>query len=390
MASLTLTTGLEIVTGTSATEGQAKFTIDTTNVPKVEIWERTIPFPPPGPMPLPPAFTSGGVFANMTFLSRNVPLAHLYQVRLYREGEGNAAGDGNVLDQLNFPCVLKDGGRTNFLTRCADKPQLDITAGGTFVSLAFAANTLTMARAQLSRREPQFSTDNLPTFQARSAVATAHSASTGPKLLHKLVLSDEQMLPGDQFFFVILVWDATGKWDFVWHPDAIAPSAPPIAPSAAPQKITTKQRLIDVRLTKLHYLDDSDSTTNGEGNFSLIVQQGAPPVPPKKETLGAATFATGTSLPVVPPMKITLGPEVVAADQRNVSVRVTGFDGDMSGVPDGDDSDSADTGAIPLALPTGEGKEEVIDRSLVLIGHPSGGDDTLRFLAEVLYSVTYQ
>ena len=43
----------------------------------------------------------------------------------------------------------------------------------------------------------------------------------------------------------------------------------------------------------------------------------------------------------------------------------------------------------PLAFPIGEGKEEVTDRLLILAGNPRGGDDDLRFLAEVLYTVTY-
>src|SRR5262245_48751447 len=103
MASLMLPTGLEIATGTLAGGCKAEFTIDPTGVPgRVEFWERIIKFPPLGPMPLPPAFApDGGVFSGTTAISKNVPLASLYQVRLYREGEGKATGDGNVLDQLN-------------------------------------------------------------------------------------------------------------------------------------------------------------------------------------------------------------------------------------------------------------------------------------------------
>lgn len=381
MASLMLPTGLEIAAGTVT--GKAEFTIDPTGIPgKVEIWERIIKFPPPlVPMLPPPAFAFGGLYASTTPVSKNVPLADLYQVRLYREGEGNAAGDGNVLDQLNFPCVLSDVGRSDFLTRCAQVPQLDITAGGTFVSLAFAASKLTMSRAQLAKKMPETGMAGLPVFRDRSVVATAHSASTGPKFLHKLVLSDERMLPGNPFFFVILVWDSNGNWDFVWNPDAATPPA-------TPKTIASKQRFVDVRLAKLHYLNDSDSETNGEGNFTLVVRQKAPPASPKTETLAVATFESGTSLDVVPPMQITLGPEVVTADIRNVSVQVFGFDDDSGSVPQ-DDDDYANTDATPLDFPTGEGKEEVIDRLLTLTGNPSVGNDTLRFVAEVRYSVKY-
>ena len=43
------------------------------------------------------------------------------------------------------------------------------------------------------------------------------------------------MLPGNAFFFVILVWDSNGNWDFVWSPAAATPTAPPAT-------ITTLQR----------------------------------------------------------------------------------------------------------------------------------------------------
>jgi hypothetical protein len=379
MASLRVPTGREIAIGSLATPGKAEFTIDPTGGPgKVEIWERIIPFPPPGSVPPPPpAFGVGGVYASTTPLSKSVSLASLYQVRLYREGEGNAAGVGNVLDQLNFPCVLEQAGRSNFLTQCAHQPQLAIKVGGTFVSLDFAASKLTMSRAQLATKIPVADVIGLPVFPDGSVVATAHSASTGPKLLHTLALSDARMLPGNSFFFVILVWDSNGNWDFVWDPDVPAPLAPP-------KTITSKKRSVDVRLTKLHYLDDSDSLTNGEGSFTLVVQQKEPPV---TKTLGVGTFESGTNLEVIPPVQITLGPEVVTADIRKVSVQVKGVDDD-SGTPF-DDDDPAATGLIPLDFPTGEGKEEVIDRLLALTGNPSGGDDDLRFVAEVLYSVTY-
>jgi hypothetical protein len=221
----------------------------------------------------------------------------------------------------------------------------------------------------------------LPVFPDGSVVATAHSESTGPKFLHKLTLSDERMLPGHKLFFVTLVWDSNGNWDFVWNPDASTPPAPP-------EPIKTKQRLLDIRLTKLYYLNDSDSSTNGEGNFTLLVQHKAPPAPPSTATLDVPTFKTGTSLDIIPPTQITFGPESVTADTRNVSVQVTGFDDD-SGTPF-DDDDFGQTTLSQLRFPIGEGKEDVTDHLLSMAGNPSGGDDDLRFVAEVLYSVKYK
>jgi hypothetical protein len=189
------------------------------------------------------------------------------------------------------------------------------------------------------------------------------------------------MLPGNKFRFVILVWDSNGSWDYIWNATS---SSPP----AAPQTISTKERFVDVRLTKLYYLDDSDDLSNGEGSFTLVVQEQLPPALPKKSTLSVATFATGTDLNIVPPKRITIGPEVVTDDTRNVSVQVKGLDDDSGSFPQ-DSDDLAETVMTPLDLPIGEGKEEVIDRKLSLWGNPTTDGEELRFVADLLYSVTY-
>jgi hypothetical protein len=387
--------GLEIATGTLAGGGNAEYQVENPDDfdAEFELWERTITFPPPGPVPPPPDFKQRLNLDGKPFFkegdppSQNVPLASLYQVLLYNKNEGRSDGKGNVLDQLNFPCVLAaEAGRADFLNKCADKPQVDITVGGTFVSLAFAASKRTMSRAQLVGKIPQLGFAGFPAVSERTVAATAHSVSTGPKLLHQLELSGKRMLPGDTFFFVILAWDSGGSWDFVWNPDATAPAAPP-------HQIITKQRFVDVRLTKLIYLDDSDTGIgegSGEGNFTLVVQYKAPPAPPDTKTHSVPTFKSGTSLQIVPPEgQLTFGPEAVTAATRNVNVRVKGLEEDDGGFPTFDDDDEAETGATPLDFPTGEGKEEVTDRLLALTGNHTGGNDELRFMAEVLYSVKY-
>lgn len=380
MARLTLTGPLEIATGTAAAGGKALFTVDPTDFPRVSLWERIVPFAPPGPVPPPPPFAEVGLFASTTPISKTVPLAALYQARLFREGEGNAAGEGPVLGKLDFPCVLSDSGRANFLTRCAEVPQLDIAAGGTFVTLAFAASKQTMARVQLAPADPLTATAGLPFFPQDDVAGVALSA--GPKVLHKLTVTDPALLPGNKFMFTILVWDSSGNWDFLWSDTAAAPAATPVA-------IRTKKRVVDVRLTKLYFDDDTDQLSDGEGSYTLVVQQQAPPAAPKTKTLPVGNFETGTDLVVSPPTKIVLGPDTVGVATRTVSVQVRGFDDDSGSFPS-DDDDRAETDMTPLDLPVGEGTENVIDRFLALKAHPSGGDDTLRFRAELFYSVNYQ
>ena len=92
---------------------------------------------------------------------------------------------------------------------------------------------------------------------------------------------------------------------------------------------------------------------------------------------------------VSPPSKITFGPEVVNPANRTISIQVRGFDDDSGSVPS-DDDDTSQTDMTALDFPAGEGVENVVDRFLAMKANQFGGDDTLRFRAEVLWSVAYQ
>ena len=149
---------------------------------KVEYWQRTIKIPPPGSVPPPPASQKlVRSHSSSHNRGRECPCRTL-SVRLYEEGKGNPAGDGPVLSKLNFPCVLSDTGRSNFLTKCTEVPQLDIAVGGTFVSLAIAASKLTMSRARLAKA-PANQPGRVAAVLRQAVVANALSESTGPKLL---------------------------------------------------------------------------------------------------------------------------------------------------------------------------------------------------------------
>lgn len=385
MAGLQLTSDMEIALGTAAAGGKAEYTIDPTGTPGtiVEIWERTILFPAAGTSITVPKFTFGGVFSSTTPMSRPVKLGGLYQVLLYEQDAGNEDGTGNVLARRNFPCVLQEGGRSNFLTKCTETPQLDIRSGGTFASLAFAASKLTMARVQLCSDKPfaNAATQNLPTCVDKRVVANAVSIADGPSFLHRLNPTDRRILSGSPVFFVILVWDENGNWDYVWHFNGVAPGA-------IPQSFTTLKRSVEVQLIRLGFIDDSDSSTNGEGDYTLVVRPGVAGTPLKKANFNVATFETNTSLTISPPKTIAFGPDVVTAKTQEVSVQVQGHDDD-SGTPFGDDDDFAETDMTALDFPIGETRERVTDQFLSLDSHFTAGDDILHFVADLLFSVNY-
>lgn len=389
------TNPLEVAWFAAPGGGTAAFTVDNGSgppPPTVEIWERTIPWPGTTPPPPPPPFSLGGTFTSPTPVTRSVPLGGLYQVRLFRGGQGSPSGNGDVLGRLDFPCLARMA-RTDMLTRCAGVPQLDISPGGTFVSMAFATAVPSMVRAQLGATTPTVNTPGDPALFTPSSVV-ASAVSDAPKFLHKATLIDEllqpdttlhaPLLPGNPFFFVILAWDAAGSWDFVWNTTGKAPTV-------APETVTAKRRAVGVRLAKLHVFDDSDDLSDGEGDFKLVITRGAGQVNTQSFS---TSFATGETVAVPPNMQFNSGLEVVIPATQQVLVRVDGHEDDTGSFPFPDDDDFASaplgfTGGHPLHFPVGEGKETVDNELLALPSVPHAVGAKLSFLAELRISVKY-
>jgi hypothetical protein len=379
MARLKLSTDVEVAFGRVGAPGDAKYTIDPTGVSgKVETWERVITFDSSGSSISIPPYAKVGVFASTTPTSGSVPIGGLYQVLLYEENGRKPDGSGHVLDRRYFPCVLIEG-RSNFLTKCTEVPQLDIKAGGTYASIAFASSRMTMSRVQLGIKPPHTGTANLPVFRDEEQMANDISVAAGPKLLHRLSPTDRRMLPGNDAYYAIMVWDLNGNWDYIWCPEA---------PPSPPKPFKLLSRTVEVQMTRLRYLDDSDRSTNGEGDFTLVVQPGVAGTSLLTKKLIPETFETNTSLTIVPPTTVTVSPAPITPKTYPVSVQVKGHDDDSDSIDD--DDDYAETDMVELDLPIGEGKEQVVDRFFSLGSHESGGDDTLAFEADLQYSISYK
>jgi hypothetical protein len=346
-----------------------------------ELWTRAVSFGATAP-----AFALKGVFGSLTTVtSGSLPIGALLQARLFGKNDGP---DGKLLGTLDYPVLAREA-RADYLTACAEVPQVDITVGGTFASISFATNVKTVARVQLATSQPERIGD-FPLFKPTDVVASATSLE--PKLLHRVSLQDlltdrettghSAMLSGAKLFFTILVWTEDGRWDYVWSPVAAAPGQ-------APDPIKLKGRRVGVRLVSLYCTDDSDSSTFGEAEFSMIV----------RDSTGADLsvpftwnpMATDSFSPTIPPgtADIILMPPKAAG---RVSVRISAVEDD-SGTPF-DDDDSALAGGVAgtrLSFPAGEGKELVTGQVLNLDSDPSfaEGDDNLAFGAQLVFSVRY-
>jgi hypothetical protein len=65
--------------------------------------------------------------------------------------------------------------------------------------------------------------------------------ATNDELTARDISGHPALRTGQKLFFVILCWDAAGSWDLVWNTTGVAPATPP-------ELITTKQRVVEVRL----------------------------------------------------------------------------------------------------------------------------------------------
>jgi len=195
MASLTASDPNEIALVSSPTSGTATFHVDPTGSgANVETWERDLAF---GAVTSPPPFVNTGTFSAIANVKRGVPLGGVHQVRLFRQNQGHPSGvpsnPGSLLGRLDFPCVRR-AARINFLTRCASMPQIDITRGGTFVSMSFAVNVPARARVQIGVNPPTIDAAGFPVFAPADIVSSV--LSDGPKLLQKASLGQEPVRIG--------------------------------------------------------------------------------------------------------------------------------------------------------------------------------------------------
>jgi hypothetical protein len=267
-------------------------------------------------------------------------------------------------------------------------PQVDITTGGTFVSMAFASSVPTRARIQIGVNPPAIDGAGFPFFLPQDVVASA--ITNGPKRLNKATLVDEllqsdtnghtSLVTNQKLFFVIFAWDAMGNWDLVWNTTGLAPTT-------SPESIRTLKRVVNVRLHRLRCLDDSDDFSDGEATFKFIVTH---------DTGTEERMFNWAPMPTGGQIWIPFGTASVQVNPPNaagsVTVRVEGEEDDSGSFPP-DDNDLAAThglvGGDRLPFPRGEKKEQVDDALIVYFSQPRTFSELLSFAAEVVYSVKY-
>jgi hypothetical protein len=318
-------------------------------------------------------------------LERDVPLGMVYQARLYAEEGGSTLGDtSTALDKLDMPSVHPEM-RAHFLTHCGEarKPQLRLEPGGTYVATTIATGGVeSRVLTQLGVVMPDALTEFplMPFFPPRDIVAS--EVSEDVDFVHRPAPIDDlsefadshvRMSPGQNLFYLIVAWEERGSWDYVW-------TRAGEAPITVPEPVRTKQRRVEIRVPQLVCLSDSDDLSSGEATFHLKVSDNAGEQIDSyfwEEMDTASTARPGLSI-------VSSGPR--AAGQ--VGYGVTAVDDDSGSFPP-DSDDHADTG-LPhtIAFLRGEGRE-TFNGAHTLEGLPTTSGEEMRFLADVVWDVSY-
>lgn len=207
-------------------------------------------------------------------------LGSLYQARLYRRydvDDDQMPGDEVVpIGRLDLPCISVEA-RSDLLTRCAgDRAQINVGVGGNYVSVAVATGNA-KSRAILlvgdrAPRELDIGQGHLvPFFNDMPAISFA--TSTQGDRLHRVfappsasVYLTDRIYPQQSVWYIALVWEADGKWDYVW-------SETGIGGTADAQQLTALTRTISLDVNRLTCVDDA--TFDGEDDpvtFTLALQ----------------------------------------------------------------------------------------------------------------------
>ena len=178
---------------------------------------------------------------------------------------------------------------------------------------------------------------------------------------------------------MLFAWNDQGSWDFVWNTTGVAPAS-------LPESFWTLKRVVDVSLTRLLCLDDSDDLSDGEATFKFFVQHAAGK---SERSLTWDPMGTGKerNFPIG-----SIGFQINPPDAAGVvEIRVEGLEDDSWSFPPDDDDPASYplTGYVPLPFPVGEGREDVSNRRITGRSQPHTASNSFMFDADIVYSVEY-
>jgi hypothetical protein len=170
-----------------------------------------------------------------------------YIVSVYHPNQGPLTLEPSLVTTLDVSCLWKDPGPTRLITHESS------SWGGTWhTHPVFTGSVPTrIVMVGVSREPPSFDSNGIPRLTSHDGEPTRPLKTA---TIHEVEI--KPLCPGNHYFFVVLVTDAFGNWDFVQR------------------EFTTLRRKITVEFPTIHIYNDGDYATVGEAEFWFWVFRG--------------------------------------------------------------------------------------------------------------------
>lgn len=279
-----------------------------------------------------------------------------YDIGIYEQDHGPLSSDPINLLRLKVYCILK---RSN-VTLITDENR---NTGGTWHWHQIATNVPTsIVTIGVSQKASFLDSDGIPRLKDMEGAPTAALGTTTNHLVEI-----NPLLPGNHYFFLVVVTDAAGNWD------------------SRREEFSTLRRKMTVEFPTIHIYNDGDPGSVGEGEFWFRVLEGQQVLQefhlPTQDIDDWGETDRSYSVGFA-----HIGiPTVVTPGTQNVKVFSTGIEHD--GIFESDEGAGLVT--VNLPLPVGRFIEKVNNNKFIMDCPPSTVDDDFHYGVEVRWSVDY-
>jgi hypothetical protein len=286
----------------------------------------------------------------------------IYEVGMFEDGHGPLSSDPIRQAFLTVFCLWKKPGVLNLIS------DMNRATGGTWHSHQIATKVPTnIVIIGCSRTKPVLDSNGIPLLQSPDGEPTAPLTTS-----NNHIVEIKPLLPGNDYFFAVVVVDAFGNWD------------------VKQETFTTLKRKLIVQFKTLHVYNDGDPMGHGEGEFWFRVHHGPANQPKVIEDFHLPVMDIDDWGETDRPYGLSIthlgGFETVQPGEERVSVASWGLEHD--GVLEADEG--AGAFGTDLQLPSGRFVETVINNSMLMDCPHTTDDDDFHYGIDVFWSVEYK
>jgi hypothetical protein len=282
----------------------------------------------------------------------------IYQLAVFQKDHGPSNTDPIMVKTLLVFCVWKKPTGVPLIT------DQNRDTGGTWhfhqIHTGIPTSLVTLGVSQV---KPTTDANGIPHFANTEGMSMTPPGFTTDHQ-HEIT----PLLPGHHYFFVALVTDTLGNWDF------------------KVEEFDTKQRTVSVKFTQMIIYDDGDDLNTGEGEFWFDIYDAKVLAKSFHQNTMAIDDWSGTGRPYA----ISFGPHVIGPKRVDLGkewIGVSSHAVEHDGLFEVDDKAATLLGPRQLPIPHGRFNEAVTNKVLFVDCQPTSG--SLHYSVKTEFSVNY-